>query len=102
MLAVNIMMINPQVQEFVIKKLMFQIQKLANIATYHRRKILQPTICDREEVDLQIFKLQSHVIEELKKFKDPSGRIGEETKIKSFLPEEALEDLGLNFADPNP
>ena len=42
------------------------------------------------------------MVEELKNFKDPSGRLSEETKLKSFLSDENLESLGLLFDDPNP
>ena len=44
--------IEPKVRKHVLVRILWQNQKLANIATYRKRQVEKPDVCDVEEVEL--------------------------------------------------
>ena len=94
--------VEPKVRQHVLERLLWQNQKLANIATYRKRQLEKPDVCDMEEVDLQVFKIQSLLIQELQEFRDPMVMINKQQRDMSYIPLEQLREMGLHDVDPNP
>ena len=50
--AANMMSINKDIQDYVLRRLLVQIQKLVGIATYKSRQTKRPNVCDHDQIDI--------------------------------------------------
>ena len=84
------MHIDEDVQDYVLRKLVVQIQKLVSIATYRNRQI-NSGYCDFEQIDIQIAQLQVLLIRDKEDMKDPTQTIKEETINLSQIDKKTLK-----------
>ena len=54
-----------------------------------------PDVCNVEEVETLIYRLQSQMILSLENFRDPHKSIKMENKQKAFIPDKTLNNLQL-------
>lgn len=81
--AAYMMQIEEGIQDYILRRLIFQIQKLVSIATYRNRQLSRPNDCDHDEIELQIEKFQTLLLTDVEEIRDPQITIKEETRIKS-------------------
>ena len=79
------MQIDEGVQDYVLRRLLIQIQKLVRIATYKNRQINKPGTCDHEEIEIQIEKLQLLLERNIENIRDPQKIMSEKTKLRSLI-----------------
>ena len=99
----KIMVIDLPVQEYVLRKLLVKVQMLANISGFKQRQQEMPDVCNVEEIETLIYRLQSQMILSLENFRDPQKSIKMENKQKAFIPDKTLNNLQLvilNQPDP--
>ena len=53
------MTVDPAVQEFVLRKFLIKIQMLANMSGFKQRQSEMPDICNVQEIETLIYRLQS-------------------------------------------
>lgn len=92
------MMIPEQVKDYVLRKLLVQIQTLVNIATYKTRQITQRDVCDYDEIDVQIKTLKRILKNDLEAMRDPELTLSEVTKDKAWVHKKTIYNLKLNKA----
>ena len=73
--ATDMMKIEKDIQDYVLRRLLSQIQKLVSIATYKNRQIKRPYSCDHEEIEIQIKKFQNILVTDMKTIQDPEWTI---------------------------
>lgn len=74
---------------------MVQISVLTGIATYRERQIDKPDICDHEEIDIQIKKLQDLLKRNKEQINDPDITIPDEVRVRSQIDAKVLTKLGM-------
>ena len=84
------MQIDKVVQDYVLRRLLVQIQKLVSIATYRNRQIDKPGVCDHYELEIQIEKFQSILKTDFEDIQDPTKTIYRETRNKSKIDQQTI------------
>lgn len=70
-MSAHMMHIDSKVKSYILRRLLMQISKISSISFYKSRQIFKPDICDHDEIDIQIKKLQNLLKSDIENIDDP-------------------------------